>query len=139
MGSTKAQAYLASPEVVAASALSGKISSPGNYQLPEGWDGVEFGSGNGSKEEDHITNIDEALENIIGQLDDKIAAGERDYGENKDSKVEDDKPVEIFPGFPESISGEILFCDADDLNTDLIYRGGRFSKSILRNILAKSS
>jgi homoaconitate hydratase len=36
MGSTEAKAYLASPEVVAASTMSGKISGPGWYQKPEG-------------------------------------------------------------------------------------------------------
>ena len=31
--------------------------------------------------------------------------------------------VDILPGFPEKISGEIVFCDADNLNTDGIYPG----------------
>ncbi len=31
--------------------------------------------------------------------------------------------VDILPGFPEKISGEIIFCDADNLNTDGIYPG----------------
>lgn len=35
MGSAEAKAYLASPEVVAASALSGKISGSRWYQKPE--------------------------------------------------------------------------------------------------------
>ena len=125
MGSTLAKAFLASPAVVAASALSGKISGPGDYQLPEGWTGVELGSGTGSKEEDHVSNIDEALENIIGEIDDKLATGERDYGGKEGSTVEDQRQMEIFPGFPERMSREIVFCDADDLNTDLIYKGGR--------------
>jgi homoaconitate hydratase len=29
--------------------------------------------------------------------------------------------TEILPDFPERISGEILFCDADNLDTDSIY------------------
>jgi homoaconitate hydratase len=31
--------------------------------------------------------------------------------------------TEILPGFPEKISGEIVFCDADNINTDGIYPG----------------
>ena len=31
--------------------------------------------------------------------------------------------VDILPGFPEKISGGIVFCDADNLNTDGIYPG----------------
>ena len=31
--------------------------------------------------------------------------------------------ADILPGFPEKISGEIIFCDADNLNTDGIYPG----------------
>jgi homoaconitate hydratase len=37
MGSRDTKAYLASPEVVAASALSGKISGPGWYEKPSTW------------------------------------------------------------------------------------------------------
>lgn len=47
MGSPDAKAYLASPEVVAASALSGKISGPGWYEAPEGYQGVRRGEGDG--------------------------------------------------------------------------------------------
>lgn len=52
MGPTDAKAYLASPEVVVAIALSGKISGPGRYQKPEGWKGVEFSEGDGGQEAD---------------------------------------------------------------------------------------
>ena len=31
--------------------------------------------------------------------------------------------TEILPGFPSQITGKILFCDADHLNTDVIYPG----------------
>jgi len=31
--------------------------------------------------------------------------------------------VELLPGFPEALEGELLFCDADNLNTDGIYPG----------------
>jgi homoaconitate hydratase len=29
----------------------------------------------------------------------------------------------IFPGFPDKVSGEILFCDMDNMDTDNIYAG----------------
>ena len=31
--------------------------------------------------------------------------------------------TDILPGFPEKVTGEIVFCDADNINTDAIYPG----------------
>ncbi|KAI5467630.1 hypothetical protein BGZ63DRAFT_419324 [Mariannaea sp. PMI_226] len=42
-----AHAYLASPEVVAASALSSKLSGPGIYKTPENFNSIEFCYGTG--------------------------------------------------------------------------------------------
>ena len=123
MGSTDAKAYLASPEVVAASALNGNISGPGLYETPDGWTGVELGEGDGVKEEDRMITAEEALEKIIGQLDDIVDTAEKDLGEKPEQPRDDDKLVDILPGFPERISGEIVFCDADNINTDGIYPG----------------
>ena len=123
MGSTEAKAYLASPEVVAASALSGKISGPGAYEKPEGWNGVQLGLGDGIKEEDRMITADEALDKVIGQLDDMLADAEEAFGDKTEAPVEDMASVEVLPGFPEKISGEIVFCDADNINTDGIYPG----------------
>ena len=128
MGSADAKAYLASPEVVAASALSGKISGPGFYQRPEGWKGVEIGEGDGIKEEDRMITADEALDKIIGQLDNLVAKGEEEFGRPSEqhepiAEENDDRLVDILPGFPAKISGEIVFCDADNINTDGIYPG----------------
>ncbi|OKL56942.1 Homoaconitase, mitochondrial [Talaromyces atroroseus] len=131
MGSTEAKAYLGSPEVVAASALSGVLKGPGWYQQPEGWTGVIRGEGDGIKEEDRMLTAEQALEKVIGQLDDLIADGEQRFGvsENQEGQVgqekeEDNKSLtELYPGFPERISGEIVFCDADNINTDGIYPG----------------
>ncbi|HEX2865612.1 MAG TPA: homoaconitase [Ignavibacteriales bacterium] len=83
MGSPNAQAYLASPAVVASSALSGKIT----YS----WTGVS------SK--------------LIGSI--------------KESKetVDSESEVNIIKGFPEKITGEIIFCHQDNMNTDGIYPG----------------
>ena len=123
MGSTDAKAYLASPEVVAASALNGKISGPGLYEKPEDWTGVELGRGDGIREEDRMITAEEVLEKIIGQLDNIVETAEKDLGENSKQEVDEDKLIEILPGFPARISGEIVFCDADNINTDGIYPG----------------
>jgi homoaconitate hydratase len=41
----------------------------------------------------------------------------------KYQRQDEEKLVSILPGFPEKITGEIVFCDADSLNTDGIYPG----------------
>lgn len=117
MGSTDAKAYLASPEVVAASALSGKISGPGWYQQPADWTGVERSEGEAFAEK----SVDEALESLIGKLDSIIEAGPSSSTEPAESKEE--TLTDVLPGFPEKISGEIVLCDADNVNTDAIYPG----------------
>lgn len=143
MGSTDAKAYLGSPEVVAASALSGVLRGPGWYQQPEGWTGVIRGEGDGIKEEDRMLTAEEALEKVIGQLDSLIADGEQRFGSSETTQGEQPSSAstktgtttstssqddvagltELYPGFPERISGEIVFCDADNINTDGIYPG----------------
>ncbi len=120
MGSTAAKAYLASPEVVAASALKGTISGPGWYERPDSWQGVLRGEGDGIREEDRMINAEEALEKIIGQLDDMVESAEQTF-EGDDAASE--KATEVYPGFPEKVEGEIIFCDADNINTDGIYPG----------------
>jgi homoaconitate hydratase len=117
MGSTDAKAYLASPEVVAASALSGKISGPGWYEQPADWTGVERSEGESFEEK----TIDEALESIIGKLDSIIEAGPTVSVDGAESTEE--TLTDVLPGFPEKISGEIVLCDADNVNTDAIYPG----------------
>ncbi|KPI42424.1 Homoaconitase, mitochondrial [Cyphellophora attinorum] len=128
MGSTDAKAYLASPEVVAASALSGKISGPGWYERPEGWSGVVRGTGDGIPEEERLITASEALDKIIGQLDDMIDTAEPKFGEGEQTTQTTETPptsaaTEVYPGFPERVEGEIVFCDADNINTDGIYPG----------------
>ena len=127
MGSTDAKAYLASPEVVAASALNGKISGPGWYDRPEGWTGVIRGEGDGVTEEDRMITADEALDKIIGQLDSLIGSAEQSFGEPQAEQEPETATItaatKVYPGFPERIEGEIVFCDADNINTDGIYPG----------------
>ena len=83
MGSKNAEAYLASPAVVAASAVAGKIDYPGNWKSSS------------------------------------------PVGEIKINKKSPGAPgvIDIINGFPEKISGELLFCHQDNLNTDGIYPG----------------
>lgn len=106
MGSQKAKAYLASPEVVAASALNGKISGPGWYERPEGWSGVNMGEG--------FITAEEALQNVIGQFDIAIKAAEQCV--SPDQSIETiEAAIDVLPGFPEEVKGEIVFLDADNI------------------------
>lgn len=86
MGSPSALAYLASPAVVAASALSGIISGPS-------------------------TSADHAKPAFSIKTDAPKAS------------TEETGAAEVLPNFPSVIKGEILFCPADNLNTDGIYPG----------------
>ncbi|KAL8696551.1 MAG: hypothetical protein Q9224_002737 [Gallowayella concinna] len=123
MGSTEAKAYLASPEVVAASALHGKITGPGRYEQPQGWSGVIRGEGDGIKEEERMITKEEAFEKVISQLDSMIQVGEEEIIGSEQATEEDSQMTEVLPGFPERVEGEIVFCDADNINTDGIYPG----------------
>ena len=113
MGSRNAQAYLASPEVVAASALSGTISGTGVYQAPADYTGVDHGYGTGAP----LTTESE-LGNVLEQLESLIDRVESSTGDETSNAV-----TKILPGFPEKITGEIVFCDMDNLDTDNIYPG----------------
>ena len=122
MGSTDAKAYLASPEVVAASALAGTITGPGSFAKPAEWTGVRYGAGTGAAEVDRVITADKVLEAAIGNLDAVVAQGEKDFG----AAAEPASPAPAtatVPGFPQRIGGEIVFCDADNINTDGIYPG----------------
>lgn len=134
MGSTDAKAYLASPEVVAASALYGKIAGPGRYQQPAGWSGVVRGEGEGLMEEGRkitrgealdqvIATREEAFEKVIAQLDSMVEEAEKDIVGPDNATRDGDHLTEVLPGFPERVEGEIVFCDADNINTDGIYPG----------------
>lgn len=83
MGSPNAQAYLASPAVVASSALAGFI----NFDFQD------------------------SPNKLFGEI--KI-----------NSKSEKTKAkINIIDGFPSQLSGELIFCHQDNLNTDGIYPG----------------
>jgi len=125
MGSTDAKAYLGSPEVVAASALNGYISSPGWFEQPEGYRGIAAGEGDGF--ERRVVGIEEALEKLLGQAESLVTAGEANVSKETASSAavasSSASAAEIVPGFPEVVTGEIVFCDADNINTDGIYPG----------------
>ncbi|KJZ73972.1 Homoaconitase [Hirsutella minnesotensis 3608] len=127
MGSTDAKAYLASPEVVAASALKGYIGGPGWYQQADGVDKVVIGEGTGRSAYDKAMSAADALLKIIGEAEAVIARGEKDLAGGaaaaEDASEGPETLTDILPGFPDKIEGEIVFCDADNINTDGIYPG----------------
>lgn len=125
MGSPQAKAYLASPEVVAASALSGKISGPGWYEKPVGVEKVVLGEGEGIPDKDKAISVEEALDRLINQADSIISGAEKSIlgVESTSAPVEEESLTAILPGFPSKVEGEIVFCDADNINTDGIYPG----------------
>lgn len=128
MGSRDAQAYLASPEVVAASALSGIISGPGAYRVPADWSGVEYGFGPGSEPttEHQLAGLLEQMESLIERVESAVEGVPK-------------SAVEILPGFPERISGEIVFCDADNLDTDSIYPGKlTYQDNVSKDVMARA-
>jgi len=118
MGSTEAKAYLASPEVVAASAMNGKISGPGWYEQPIGVEKVVLGEGTGIPGQDRAVSVEEALDRIVAEADSLISDAEKSILDGEAVAKDDEALTEIFPGFPEKVEGEIVFCDADNLNTD---------------------
>ncbi|KAG7821693.1 hypothetical protein KL928_000168 [Ogataea angusta] len=93
MGSKDALAFLASPEVVAASAVVGKIAAP------EEVDGKP------------CPPTREVKKTIV--VNEKPPATD-DTAQSSGS---------VLPGFPEEITGELVLCDADNINTDGIYPG----------------
>ena len=119
MGSTDAKAYLASPEVVAASALNGKIAGPGWYEQPVGVTKVVLGEGEGNIAQDKFLSIEDALDKLIAEAEALIGTAETDLGESSAPAAAEasgeESLTEILPGFPEKIKGRILWCDADKI------------------------
>ena len=97
MGSRSAQAYLASPAVVAESALQGYIAGPASSDFlgrrleDSEWRVVGLGPGEGALEA-------EALD---------VGSG----------------GMEVAEGFPPRMDGELVFCASDNIDTDGIYAG----------------
>lgn len=133
MGSTEAKAYLASPEIVAASALEGKIAGPNWYQKPEGVEKVIIGEGSGDHVADKALSIENALDKLIAEAESRITAAESENtsqgnpeqppNPSTTTTTGEESLTELLPGFPEKIEGEIVFCPDDNINTDLVYPG----------------
>jgi homoaconitate hydratase len=117
MGSTDAKAYLASPQVVAASAMNGTISGPGWYKKPKGITGVIRGETDGEVP----TSIEDMLQQIVDSASDLVLKADVATPETFTSGEE--SLTEVLEGFPKLVTGEIVFCDADNINTDGIYPG----------------
>ena len=83
MGDRDGLVYLASPAVVAASALAGTVCSPVPFALSH------------------------AVTSIRTRAFPSVPA----------------RPVEVIPGFPETVTGRTLWLDEDNLNTDGIFAG----------------
>lgn len=92
MGSKDALAYLASPEVVAALAVLGRIGGP-----------EEIGGGKVAPNPEIVRSL---------TVPSEAASSAAEAG-----------AVEVLDGFPQSIEGELILCDADNINTDGIYPG----------------
>lgn len=95
MGSPKALAYLASPEVVAASAVAGKIAGPAELEA------VATGEA-----------IPKAPAHSIEQAARVAAAPTETTGSE-----------EVMQGFPTRFSGPLLFAPEDNITTDALYPG----------------
>jgi homoaconitate hydratase len=120
--SPDAKAYPASTEVVAASALAGKIAGPGWYEKPVGWNRVEVHEGEPVEE----LTVEDTLENLINKFENIIDAGlgsSETLSSTLKTESSSESLTEVLPRFPEKVSIEIVFCDADNVNTDAIYPG----------------
>lgn len=105
MGSKDALAYLASPEVVAASAVLGRIGAP------EELDGKPVNPSSEITRSLEITQAEPAGESAA---------------------------VDVLDGFPKVIEGELILCDADNINTDGIYPGKyTYQDDISKEIMAE--
>lgn len=99
MGSPNAKAYLASPAVVAASAIEGRICGPSELEggiLP-GQGTLQFSIEVNAKQAAPIQEINDAT----------VTAFKND----------------LLPGFPSQFKGPLIFAPQDNLNTDGIYPG----------------
>ena len=81
-----------------------------------------IGEGEVVESGNQIETTAEALEKVLGQLFSAIDTVEK-VVEPENVEVVEETEIDIVPGFPEKVEGEILFLDADNLSTDAIYPG----------------
>lgn len=104
MGSKDALAFLASPAVVAASAIKGHMAAPNSIA------------------DEHFTSI--KAEILANKESNKQETTKEKQEELKTEGNQESAPkVEILEGFPRNITGELVLCDQDNINTDGIYPG----------------
>jgi homoaconitate hydratase len=85
-----------------------------------------LGEGSGIPEEDRAISVEEALDKLTAQADSIIESAEQNVLGTVSAGAEeadDEALTASLPGFPEKVEGEIVFCDADNINTDGIYPG----------------
>ena len=70
-----------------------------------------------------MITAEEALQKVVGQLDSMVENAESDLAAKTATMDQEDSLTEVLPGFPRKVEGEIVFCDADNINTDGIYPG----------------
>ncbi|KAJ3972495.1 hypothetical protein EV361DRAFT_905189 [Lentinula raphanica] len=106
MGHPNAQAYLASPAVVAASAVKGFICSPDSL---------------GSLQKDGFEAVAPTF-----SIAESTSAGSTSTSTtipSESTTSTSSTSIEIMPPFPTQISGPVLFLPADNVSTDAIYPG----------------
>ncbi|KAJ1343287.1 homoaconitase [Batrachochytrium salamandrivorans] len=108
MGSIDADTYLASPAVVAASAVAGHICGPRSLELLG--DSVQS-----------IVKSKASTSPIASTSCVTLKEQTKDKGSNT-YRMEPGFE-NLVKGFPSNIKGELVFCDADNLSTDAIYPG----------------
>jgi len=113
MGSRDARCYLASPEVVAASAVAGYISSVVNVGGSEA-----CGGGASPRRAESETRPNASM--VAGRAEIRANRLAPHYTELRSATAQAEK-VEILPGFPERVRGRLIFLTADNINTDAIY------------------
>ncbi|KAL8912511.1 MAG: hypothetical protein Q9172_007492 [Xanthocarpia lactea] len=70
-----------------------------------------------------IATRQEAFEKVVAQLDGMVEETEKNILGLEVTSQDHGHLPEVLPGFPERIEGEIVCCNADDINTDGIYPG----------------
>jgi len=109
MGARDSLVYLASPVVVAASAIAGKIAGPKYLDQLKTGPTADVAAGAPAGRHPERAQRPEDLA--------RLAKCRQIPRSARNDKV----PVQILPGFPEKIEGELLLVPKDNLNTDGIY------------------
>lgn len=81
-----------------------------------------MGTGDIVEQGPQIITAFEALEKVIAQMDSTIESAEKEVA-SEQSTFAEETLIDVLPGFPEKVEGEILFLDADNISTDGIYPG----------------